>query len=296
MRINITPSQLRAVVAVADGRSFTAASAKLGLSQPALSRIVRAVEAELGCTIFDRDTRNVSPTFVGEALLPIIRNTLINYEEALSNLSDHALGRSGIVRVVTLPSLAQALLVPAMIQMRDVAPGIELQIYDGLSDTVISKVIDGEVDIGLVDRPMGNSALTYHDLVHDQVGLVCRSDDPLAQIKRPDWTVFATRPFISMAVGSSVRNLIDAAFLQAHLSIKPLYEPAFLATVGALVATHAGITALPKLAAQGLQQEGIIWRPLHNPTIIRSSGCILRSDREPQPAIAVLLDLLKKAV
>lgn len=295
MRINITPSQLRAVVAVADGRSFTAAATKLGLSQPALSRIVRAVEAELGCSIFDRDTRNVSPTFVGETLLTTIRNTVVNYDESLTSLRDHALGRFGIVRVATLPSLAQALLAPTMIEMRNVAPGIELQIFDGLSEAVIARVVDGEVDIGLVDRPVGHSGLTYHDLVRDRVGLVCRADDPLAEIRNPDWTIFATRPFISMAVGSSVRSLIDAAFLQAHLSIKPLYEPAFLATVGALVTTHAGITALPELAAKGLQHEGLVWRPLNNPTIIRSSGYILRSDREPQPAIAVLLELLKKS-
>ncbi len=295
MRINITPSQLRAVVAVADGRSFTAAASKLGLSQPALSRIVRAVESELGCSIFDRDTRNVSPTFVGEALLATIRNTLVDYEESLISLRDHALGRSGIVRVATLPSLAKALLVPAMIEMRSMAPGIELQIFDGLSEAVIAKVIDCEVDIGLVDRPSGRSGLTYQDLVRDRVGLVCREDDPLAKLQKTDWTIFTSRPFISMAVGSSVRSLIDAAFLQAQLSIKPLFEPSFLATVGALVATRAGITALPQLAAQGLQQEGLVWRPLHNPTIVRSSGYIMRSDREPQPASAVLLELLKKS-
>ena len=68
MRINIAPSQLRAVMAVAQTGSFTAAASKVGLSQPALSRIVRSVELELGCNIFDRDTRNVRPTAVGLSL------------------------------------------------------------------------------------------------------------------------------------------------------------------------------------------------------------------------------------
>lgn len=293
MRINVTPSQLKAVLAVADTGSFTAAASKVGLSQPALSRIVRGVEAELGCSIFDRDTRNVSATAVGETLLRTIRTTLTDFDGALVSLRNQALGRSGVVRVAALPSLAQALLAPAMVEMRMAAPDVEVSILDALSEIVIRQVAEGQVDFGLVDRPSGQANLTYHDLISDKFGLVCRSDDPLAARKTVEWTVFEHRPFISMATGSSVRALIDAAMSQAQLTVRPLFEPAFLATVGSLVATHAGITALPNLAFQSLQ-EGLIWRPLQNPVITRSSGYIVRSDREPQAAAVTLLNLLKK--
>ncbi|MBB5684753.1 LysR family transcriptional regulator [Sphingobium boeckii] len=294
MRINITPHHLRSVMAVAQTGSFTAAASKMGLSQPALSRIVRSVEAELGCVIFDRDTRNVSPTAAGETILATMRNALTDYDRALIHLREQALGQSGNVRVATLPSLAQALLAPAIAKMRIAAPSIELHIYDGLSETVMTQVIDGEVDIGLVDRPANHPKLKYVELLKDQVGVVCRNDDPIAALKRVDWQVFDDRPFIAMAVGSSVRTLIDAALSQCHLSVRPLYEPAFLATVGALVSSRAGITALPKLAAAGLQQEGLSWRPLGNPEILRSCGYILRLDRETQPAATTLLTLLEE--
>lgn len=278
---------------MAENASFTAAAGKLCLSQPALSRIIRSVEQELGCTIFDRDTRNVNPTAVGETILKTIRGALIDYDRALLNLREHSLGRSGTVRVATLPSLAQTLLAPAMAEMRSVAPDVELQIHDGLSDTVIAQIVNGEADIGLVDRPTSHPRLEYADLVSDQVGVVCRDDDPLAALESVDWSIFESRPFIAMAVGSSVRSLIDAAFSQAQLTVRPLYEPSFLATVGALVDTRAGITALPELAVNGLQQAGLTWRRLQNPTIIRSSGYILRTDRECQPAALILLKILK---
>lgn len=294
MRINLSPHQLRAVLAVADNGSFTLAAGQLCLSQPALSRIIRSVEQELGCAIFDRDTRNVNPTAVGETILKTIRSALIDYDRALMTLREHSLGRSGTVRVATLPSLAQTLLAPAMAEMRAVAPDVELQIYDGLSETVIAQIVNGEADIGLVDRPTSHPKFAYTNLVADRVGIVCRDDDPLASLDCAAWSVFESRPFIAMAVGSSVRSLIDAAFSQAQLNVRPLYEPSFLATVGALVATRAGITALPELAVNGLQQAGLAWRRLENPTIVRSSGCILRTDRECQPAALTLLDILKK--
>ena len=294
MRINITPHQLRAVVAVSETGSFTAAASRLGLSQPALSRIVRSVETELGSNIFDRDTRNVAPTPVGQTILATIRAGLINYDRTLAELREQALGHSGIVQVATLPSLAQALLAPSIALMRIAAPNVELHIRDGLSETVMAQVIDGEADVGLVDRPAGHPKLRYCELIRDQVGLVCRSDDPIAALKKADWKIFEDRPFIAMAMGSSVRSLIDVAFSQRQLSIRPLYEPSFLATVGALVSSRAGITALPQLAAAGLQQEGLTWLPLNNPKIVRSSGYILRADRDTSPAAATLLTLLKE--
>ena len=172
MRINISPHQLRAVLAVAADNSFTSAASKLGLSQPALSRIVRSVEEELGCAIFDRDTRNVRPTRAGITMLAIIKTALIDYETALERLRDDALGRSGIVRVATLPSLAQTLLAPAMAEMRARAPDIEIRIRDGLSETVLEQVISGDVDLGLVDRPAGYPSIEFHELIRDRVGLV----------------------------------------------------------------------------------------------------------------------------
>ena len=296
MRINVSPHQLRAVLAVAADGSFTSAASKLGLSQPALSRIVRTVEEELGCAIFDRDTRNVSPTRAGITMLGTIRTALLDYDGALQRLKDDALGRSGVVRVATLPSLAQTLLAPAMAEMRNRAPDIEIRIRDGLSESVLEQVINGDVDIGLIDRPTGYPTIKFYELVRDRVGLVCRADDPLAELRIAEWTVFERRPFIAMAEGSSVRSLIDNALLQARLTVRPLYEPSFLTTVGALLATGAGVTALPELAVQGLQHEHLTWIPLKTPTVIRSSGYIMRSDRDPQPAASALLEVLREGI
>jgi LysR family carnitine catabolism transcriptional activator len=293
MRINISPNQLRAVLAVAADSSFTSAASKLNLSQPALSRIVRSVEEELGCAIFDRDTRNVSPTRAGITMLAIIRTALSDYETAVERLRYDALGKSGIVRVATLPSLALTLLAPAIVEMRARAPDVEIGICDGLSEVVVEQVMNGEVDVGLVDRPTGHPNLDFHELVRDRVGLVCLEEDPLAGQKTVEWSVFEQRPFIAMAEGSSVRTLIDNALLQARLTVRPLYEPSFLTTVGALVITGAGITALPEFAMRGLQQEHLKWIPLKNPTVIRSSGYLLRADRKPQPAASTLLQVLR---
>lgn len=294
MRMNVTPQQIRSVLAVARDSSFTAAASKLGLSQPALSRIVQGVEQELGCSIFDRDTRNVMPTAAGLTILTTMRNALSDYDKAMSSLQDQAKGRSGTVRVATLPSMAQALLAPAMVMLRKIAPDVEVQILDALSDTVSAWVVNGDVDFGLVDQPIGHTQLVYGELVRDRLGLVCRSDDGLASLEETSWSVFERRPFISMASGSSVRSLVDSAFMQAGVAVKSMYHPSFLATVGALVAAEAGITALPQLATRGLQQDGLTWIPLTAPVITRSSGYVLHRDRKLQPAASTLLKLLKR--
>ncbi|WP_404478187.1 LysR family transcriptional regulator [Novosphingobium sp. BL-52-GroH] len=289
-----SPHHLQCVLAVAEVGSFTAAAASLGISQPALSRIVQDVETEIGCKLFDRDTRNLRPTLIGEQILATMRAAVGDYVQALHRVQNQASGRSGLIRIGALPSLATALLAPAVAELRLAAPDVEMQIYDGLSEAVTGLVLRGEVDIALVDRPAPDDTMIFEELIRDQLGLVCRKDDTLAARAVLDWTVFENRPFIAMSQGSSVRTLVDAAFAQAGVTIRPLYEPRFLATVGALVLSEAGVTALPRLAALDFQHPDLLWRPLLNPSMDRPSGVLRRADRQMHPAAALLVASLKQ--
>jgi DNA-binding transcriptional LysR family regulator len=88
--------------------------------------------------------------------------------------------------------------------------------------------------------------------------------------------------------------MTDAAFLQAGLAIKPLYECAFLGTTGNLVAADLGITALPRLTLPLIGAAGLVWRPLLQPDLERSIGVLTRTGRALSPAaeqfLAVLVD------
>lgn len=296
MRINVTPQHLAAFIAVAERRSFSEAAEQLGMSQPALSRTIRQMEEMLGARLFDRDTRNVALAPAGRELLPIAARIVREFDAGFSDLARFVSGQRGRITIATLPSMAAVLLPGAIARFRQTRPDVDFQILDALSGTVQDAVLRGEAEIGLTARPPPDRDLTFHPLLSDEFGVVCRRDDALARLERATWDVFTGRPFIAMSAGSSVRTITDAAFLQIGLAVAPLFECAFLATARALVNAGLGITALPGLTVPLMAETGLVWRPLVEPSFRRSLGVVRRTGASLTPAVRDFMTFLRAEV
>jgi LysR family carnitine catabolism transcriptional activator len=115
----LLPSRLVAFVEVAAARNFTAAARKLNLSQPALTRTIHLLEADIGARLFDRDPRNVELTPAGREVLPLAKRLLRDIEVAADDISSFVKGARGVVRIAAIPSLAAALLPNAIKQFTE---------------------------------------------------------------------------------------------------------------------------------------------------------------------------------
>jgi DNA-binding transcriptional LysR family regulator len=294
MRISPSPQQLAAFLHLARSGSFSEAARLQGVSQPAISRTVQQLEEAIGHRLFDRTTRSVALTPTGQELLPIAERLVAEFDNSFGELARFIAGRRGRVAVAALPSIAAVLLPPAIARYREDHPDVEVAIMDGLSGSVLDAVAEGRADIGLTIKPSPRATLNYRPLMSDEFGLVCRPDDALAGKSPLPWSVFAQRPFVAMAPESSVRQMTDAAFLQAGLAIPPLYGCAFLGTTGHLVAAGLGITALPRLTLPLLGRLGLVWRRLERPVMRRHLGAVTRVGRTPSPAALDFLAALQR--
>ena len=294
MRINLSPQQLSAFVQLARKGNFSAAARLQGVSQPALSRMVQQMEEIVGRRLFDRTTRSVVLTPTGRELLPIAERLVAEFDGAFGELERFVEGRRGRVAVAALPSIAAVLLPPAIARYQAGSPEVEIDVLDGLSGSVLEDVAQGRAEIGLTIRPSPRATLAYRPLLSDEFGLVCRPDDELAGEGPLPWSVFKNRPFVAMASESSVRQMTDAAFLQARLAIPPLYGCAFLGTTGHLVAAGLGITALPRLTLPLMGQLGLVWRRLERPVMRRQIGVITQVGRTLAPAAQDFLTVLEQ--
>lgn len=293
MRINLTPHQLAAFLAVAHTGSFSSAAQQRGVTQSALSRIVQHIEGQLGQPLFDRTTRRIELTPTGRELMPIAERIVAEFDAGVGELARFIEGQRGRIVIAALPSIAAALVPPTIARFATVAPDVEIGILDGLSGSVLDAVTEGHADIGLTVQPNPRAALTFQPLVRDPLGLVCHRAHPLAGKNPLPWSAFSDHPFIAMANESSVRQITDAAFLQADLAIPQLYDCSFLGTTGHLVAAGIGITALPRLTLPLIGQRKLSWRPLHTPTMQRTIGLVTRTGHTPAPATQMLLRILK---
>jgi LysR family transcriptional regulator, carnitine catabolism transcriptional activator len=294
MRIDLTPRQLLCFLRVAETGGFSAAARTLGVSQPALSRTIGQVEAMVGARVFDRDTRNVVLTPVGLELRPIAERLLAEFGGAYGELARFVAGQRGRVVVAALPSIAAVLLPRAIARFTSLWPEVEIAILDGLSGSVLDAVAEGKADVGMTIRPAPQATLAYKPLLSDVFGLVCRRDDEAAGEGSLPWSAFKGRPFVAMAPQSSVREMTDAALLQAGLAIPQLYGCAFLGTTGHLVAAGLGITALPHLVLPLLGQPTLVWRRLERPVMRRQLGIVTRNGRTLSPAGQTFLVSLEK--
>lgn len=292
MAVHIELRELRLFVGVAESRSFSACADKYGISQPALSRTIRQMEERLGARLFDRDTRTVNLSAAGEHLLPTAERIIREVDLGLQGLKQFVTGSRGRIVAACLPSLSASLLPGAIASFKTEAPDVEFEIIDGLSGDVIEAVLQGKADLGLALRPVQDSALEYREICLDPFGLVCRDDDPLAQAPSASWTDFERRPFIAMAPHSSVRMMTDAAFIQIMAPIRPLYECSQMATAGALILNHLGISAMPRLAMPLAAPAGLAWRPLSRPSLKRSVGVVTRRNSTCNATVSAFVETL----
>lgn len=281
-------NSLRLFMQVAQNRSFSETSRNANVSQPALSRTIRLLEEELGTRLFDRNSRNVSLTAAGEAMLPIVERLTADFDHAFSQLALTFSGARGRVVVGALPSVAASILPRAMASFLHSHPHVEIIVRDHLSGALYQQMQERQIDLAITTPPE-DGEFTFEPFMEDPTVLVAPSGSRFGEAGRVTWSIFADQPFIAMAPRSSVRELTDAAMHKAGITVRPLFECTQLATVGALIEAGLGITALPRSTIDMIQSPQIACWPLENPLVTRKIGIAYLGDRTLPPAAEAFL-------
>jgi DNA-binding transcriptional LysR family regulator len=145
--------QLRALMAVADTGSVTAAGRRLFLTQPAVTRQIRALEDELGGALFDRTTKPLTPTPLGRTALDQARRILQMTEEFRARISSDAGTLRGELKVGASYSLARQIIPALVLALRRRYAGVQVLLTTGWSGTIKRAVEEGSLDAGTVLLP-----------------------------------------------------------------------------------------------------------------------------------------------
>ncbi|WP_369777786.1 LysR family transcriptional regulator [Streptomyces sp. R33] len=148
----LAPHELRVLVAVAETGGFSAAAARLGLTQSAVSHSVRGSEAKVGAVLFERGRTGASPTPAGERAVGLARRILRMYE--VLGAEARGAGRDaveGVLRIAAFRSAALHLLPPALERLTARHPGIrpEVRVVRELGAGTAGEVAAGRADLGI---------------------------------------------------------------------------------------------------------------------------------------------------
>lgn len=291
--MNLSSRDLRAFLALAEQRNFTRAAAACHLSQPAFSALIRAIETQVGVRLFDRSTRHVALTAEGEEFERSAPRVLEAMEHALAGLRERAARARGRASIALLPSLAAGWLPRVMAEFRARYPGIDVDVFDVLSEPCVDRVRRGEADFALAATRGQSPELRAEPFCSDDFYLVCRRDHPLARARRPRPRDVAAQPFIHLSRTSSVRQYIDAA---THPStFAPVLEVEQLATVAGMVRAGLGVSIVPALALYQFTDAALAHRSLTWPGLKRRIYLVRRRDRPLSLAAEALYEAVLRA-
>lgn len=258
--MNLSSRDLRAVIALIEESNFTRAAERMHLSQSAFSTLIQGVEDQFGAKLFDRTTRNVVLTAEGRQLEESARRVLADFDGMVSNFRAHAERRKGRVAIAALPSLAAGWLPGILADFHAEYPGVDLALFDSLSEECLALLRAGRVDIALATAGDKDTDLATESLCTDEFHLICRKDHVLAKqqlIRVRDLTPF---PFVHLSRNSSVRQTLEAAFHPTQMNT--VLEVEHLATVTGLVQAGLGITVVPALTLFQFDRPDLVMRPV----------------------------------
>lgn len=262
MSFNVTLKQLRALLAVADEGGFGRAGDAIGLSQPAVTQSVRALEAELGLRLFDRTTREVLPTPAGQALVAPLRRVLDELEDLLARTQALGAQARGVVRVASAPTVSAGLMPRCLSAARRRHPEIEVLLSDQVQRLALDSVRGGAVDFAVVIGGEQLDDLDQQPVFDEGFALVCPAGHPLARHDEVPLAALAGEPLVLLDHNSGSRPLIDEALRQAGAAARVVLDVGNAMTAFRMVAEGLGLSVLPSLSLPLPDGGALCARPL----------------------------------
>jgi LysR family hydrogen peroxide-inducible transcriptional activator len=293
----VTLRQLQYLAAVADLRSFGRAAEACHVSQPSLSAQVAEAEGALGVRLFERDRRGVLLTRAGEALLPRLRQVLLeagDLVEAARRLADP---RAGTLRLGALPTIAPYLLPAAVPLLRAALPRLTLRWDEDRTAALVKRVEAGELEGALVAAEADLGTLETVSVSEDPFVLAAPPHHPLAR---------ATGPVRPADLRGAEVLLLDDGHCLRHQALEVCgaarareldFRATSLGTLVQMVAGGAGVTLLPSLAAATeAGRAGLVLRPFAAPAPARTLVVAWRRGSAAEPALREVAEVVARAV
>jgi|SRR5579862_1635818 len=279
----------RAYVCVAQLRSFTRAAELLHISQPALTVQIRKLEETLRCRLLDRNSRSVELTRIGRELLPTLRRTLQETDAILANTHAQSSGRLGTVRVASLPSFAASFLPDAILACSKRSPGLGFVVRDAVAGRVEQLVRNEEVDLGITGDNLADNEVDVLHQVQDRLCLVYPANHRIGQRRSIKLKDIIDLPLVLTDPATSVRAVVDRAFLALGRVPVMACETTYMMTAVAMVRAGLGVTILPALAREIRAERGLVSRPIDDPAFARKVSIIKKRNRTLPPAAEAFL-------
>lgn len=292
-------NHLRLAAALSREEKLSDAALRLGLAQPAASRLASEVHQILGTPLFERHGRGIKLTEAGRAFAARAQRILNEIDDADREVGEIASGLHGTVRIGSVTGPAVEMIIPAIRAAHDASDGIKVHVEVATSDQLAPMVRNGALDFALARLPANDmsSNLTYCTLTQEPVSFVVGNHHPLAQVSgKVDTSALFAWKWVLPPPSSILARTIDSAFRDLDLP----QPDRLVSTSSALMALACvgetdSIAAVARPVAEHFAARGQVHiLSTRFSVAVEEFGIITRSDAQLPPAAQMLCDLVKR--
>ncbi|MFI8484554.1 LysR substrate-binding domain-containing protein [Streptomyces rubrogriseus] len=244
-------AQLRAFDAVAEHLHFRDAAAAIGMSQPALSGAVSALEEALGVTLLERTTRKVLLSPAGARLAVRTKAVLAEVGALIEEAEAVRAPFTGALRLGVIPTVAPYLLPTVLRLVHERYPDLDLQVHEEQTASLLEGLTTGRLDLLLLAVPLGVPGVTELPLFDEDFVLVTPLDHRLGGREGLERSVLRELKLLLLDEGHCLRDqALDICREAGRAGVPATTSAAGLSTLVQLVAGGLGVTLLPRTAVR----------------------------------------------
>lgn len=287
---------LQAFVEVARRGGFSRAGKVLHLTQPAVSKAVKALEEDLGQVLLVRQGRRVTLTDAGRIVFDRAQGVLSALHAIEEEVAEVGAVRRGRVRFGVPPMVGAAFFPPVLGDFRAAYPGVTLELREEGARSIEALVLDGGIDVGATVLPSDAVAFEVVPLMRDVLRAVVHPGSPLARRRSVALRDLERVPFVLYRADFALHGHILDACRQVGFAPRVAAESSQWDFMAAMVAADMGVALLPLTICRRLDPSQVAVLPLLEPELRWDLALVWKRGRHPSPAARAFIEVVRRRV
>jgi len=278
--------QVRYVLAAAETLNFTRAAERCHVSQPALTKAVKALEEELGSPIFSREGKRIRLSDFGRSILPTLRQMDEQAERAKSIAQDFRLLHKVPVRLGVLATIGSVRMARYLAAFQSAFDGVEVEVTEAPVPELLNRLDEGRLDLAIVNPCDGvPDSFHCHPLYTEKYVAVLPPDHRLAARDMVQLKDLSGEPVVDR-LSCEMREMFMAVCKDQEVDLYARFRSEREDWVQAMVLARIGIAVMPEYS---VTVPDLLQRPIVEPAISRTIALVSVPGRKFSPATAAMV-------
>lgn len=273
--------------------SVTEAAKLIGVTQPAVSRLLRDLQALLKMELFERRGAGLVPTAAATALYTEVERSFVGLDRIAAAAEEIRGRRTGMLRIAALPALSNGYLPRLAGGFLMERPNLNLAFFGVISPIVIDWVLNAQCDVGFAEVPIAHAGLLSVRLPALARVAVLPDGHRLTAKAKLEPRDFEGETFVSLSAGSAGRHLVDQVFSRDNVGRVLRVETSLSEIMCGMVSSGLGVGICDPFTAREFDGRGVVVRRFA-PRIDFEFAALFPPQRSPSPVALDLVETVRK--